>query len=57
VSVERHIDGVHVRIDGREGAPWVTFLNSIATDLGIWDAQVAAFGSRFQLLRMDAPGH
>ena len=28
-------------IDGPEGAPWITFSNSLATNLTMWDAQAA----------------
>ncbi|MDX1482879.1 MAG: alpha/beta fold hydrolase [Alphaproteobacteria bacterium] len=47
----------HVRIDGPEGAPWVTFSNSLATDLGLWDEQVALIADRFRVLRYDTRGH
>jgi 3-oxoadipate enol-lactonase len=45
------------RLDGREGAPWMVFSNSLLTDLSLWDAQVAAFGGRFRILRYDQRGH
>lgn len=53
------IDGLsfNCRIDGREGGPWLVFSNSLATDLRIWDAQVARFGEDFQILRYDQRGH
>lgn len=40
-----------------ENAPWVIFSNSLLTDLSIWDAQVAALRSRFNILRYDQRGH
>lgn len=52
-----HPDNFHVRIDGPEGAPWLVFSNSLATDLSLWDHQVAAFGGRFRILRYDQRGH
>lgn len=52
-----HLDRFHVRIDGPEGAPWLVFSNSLATDLTLWDHQVAAFGGRFRILRYDQRGH
>ena len=36
------VNGIEVkyRVDGREGAPWVTFVTGIANDLTKWDGQV-----------------
>lgn len=49
---------LYCRRDGAEGeAPWVVFGNSLVTDLSIWDAQVAALGDRFRVLRYDQRGH
>jgi len=45
------------RIDGREGAPWMVFSNSLMTNLSLWDDQVAAFGDDFRILRYDQRGH
>jgi len=44
-------------IDGREGAPWLVFSNSLATDLSMWDAQAAELGPAFRILRYDQRGH
>ncbi len=44
-------------IDGKEGAPWLTFSNSLATDLGMWEPQVAAFKNGYRILRYDTRGH
>ena len=49
--------GIHYRVDGTEGAPWLTFSNSLATDLRLWDAQVTALAPRFRILRYDTRGH
>lgn len=56
---EAHVNGItlNYRIDGPEGAPWLTFSNSLATDLSLWDAQVAALADRFRILRYDTRGH
>jgi 3-oxoadipate enol-lactonase len=53
------VNGVrlHFIIDGPQGAPWVTFSNSLATDLHLWDAQVALLADRFRILRYDTRGH
>jgi 3-oxoadipate enol-lactonase len=51
----------NLRLDGRphddETAPWLAFGNSLATDLTLWDGQVARFGDRFRILRYDTRGH
>lgn len=47
---------IHCRIDGADGAPWITFSNSLATDLHMWDAQLEALGAEHQLLRYDFRG-
>ncbi len=44
-------------IDGREGAPWVTFSNSLATNVSMWDDQVAALKDDYRMLRYDKRGH
>ena len=45
------------RIEGKRGAPWVVFSNSLATNLTMWDDQAAALADRFQILRYDQRGH
>ena len=44
-------------VEGPQGAPWVTFSNSLATDLHLWDAQAALLTDRFRILRYDTRGH
>jgi 3-oxoadipate enol-lactonase len=48
---------INCEIDGRDGAPWITFSNSLCTDLGMWAPQVAAFRDQFRILRYDTRGH
>jgi len=48
---------VHYRIDGEEGAPWLTLVTGIANDLTMWDSQVPALGKDYRLLRYDLRGH
>ena len=43
--------------DGREGAPWVVFSNSLMTNLSMWDEQAAALSDAFRVLRYDQRGH
>lgn len=47
---------LHYRIDGTEG-PWLTFCNSLGTDLHMWDAQTADLVRGFRILRYDRRGH
>jgi 3-oxoadipate enol-lactonase len=53
------VNGVELnyRIEGREGAPWLTFSNSLATNMAMWDDQVAALKDDFRILRYDKRGH
>jgi 3-oxoadipate enol-lactonase len=53
------IDGcrMHYRFDGPADAPVLLLSNSLGTALGMWDAQVPAFASRFRVLRYDSRGH
>jgi 3-oxoadipate enol-lactonase len=44
-------------ITGREGAPWLVFSNSLATNLAMWDPQVADLAGAFRILRYDQRGH
>jgi 3-oxoadipate enol-lactonase len=48
---------IEYRIDGREGAPYVTFVTGIANDLTLWDAQAEALGKDYRTLRYDLRGH
>ena len=44
-------------IEGPEGAPWIVFSNSLATNLSMWDPQVADLKGSFRILRYDQRGH
>jgi pimeloyl-ACP methyl ester carboxylesterase len=44
-SVEIDGNQFHVRIDGREGAPWVMMAHGLATNLSMWDDLVAALNA------------
>lgn len=48
---------INYQIDGREGAPWLAFSNSLMTDLSLWDDQAAELKKSFRLLRYDQRGH
>jgi len=45
------------QIEGPEGAPWLVFSNSLATNLSMWDEQAAALNKSFRILRYDHRGH
>jgi 3-oxoadipate enol-lactonase len=53
------VNGVNLnyRIDGPEGAPWVTMSNSLATTHRMWDPQMAALTKTYRVLRYDKRGH
>ncbi|MGH6953688.1 MAG: alpha/beta fold hydrolase [Alphaproteobacteria bacterium] len=48
---------LNYRIDGPEGAPWITFSNSLATNHTMWNDQTEALAGRFRVLRYDTRGH
>lgn len=48
---------LHYRFDGPADAPVVMLSNSLGTDLGLWDGQVAALAKRYRVLRYDMRGH
>src|SRR5262249_62236377 len=45
------------RVDGPESAPWLVLSNSLATNVSMWDPQVAALAGAFRILRYDQRGH
>jgi 3-oxoadipate enol-lactonase len=48
---------LHIAIDGTRGAPWLVFSNSLATDLYLWDPQIAVLAKDWSILRYDFRGH
>ena len=44
-------------IEGPQGAPWIMFSNSLATNVGMWDPQAADLKGAFRVLRYDQRGH
>jgi 3-oxoadipate enol-lactonase len=57
MKIEANGIRINYRIDGPEGAPWVTMSNSLATTHRMWDAQMAAFTKQYRVLRYDKRGH
>lgn len=48
---------IHYKIDGNPSKPALLFLNSLGTNLHMWDAQVKALENDFYMIRMDTRGH
>jgi len=48
---------INVEIEGPQNAPVLMLSNSLGTDLGMWDEQVAPFTQHFRLVRYDRRGH
>jgi len=44
-------------VTGIDGAPWLIFSNSLATNLHMWDQQAADLRNSFRILRYDQRGH
>lgn len=47
----------HYAVQGKEGAPWVTFSHALANNLSLWDDVAEHLADRFRILRFDHPGH
>ena len=48
---------VHHETAGPDGAPLLVLVNSLGTDLRVWDALLQLLADRFQTLRYDKRGH
>jgi 3-oxoadipate enol-lactonase len=48
---------LRVRIDGAEHLPWLVLSNSLATDMSLWEPQLAALTEIRRVLRYDTRGH
>jgi 3-oxoadipate enol-lactonase len=48
---------VHHVVEGPEAAPAVVLLNSLGTDLGMWEPQARALRTEFRVVRLDTRGH
>jgi 3-oxoadipate enol-lactonase len=48
---------LHHQAEGPTDAPALLFLNSLGTDLRMWDAQAMALRGDFRIIRCDARGH
>lgn len=48
---------LHHQVEGPADAPALVLLNSLGTDLRMWDAQAAALRDELRIVRCDARGH
>ena len=48
---------VHQQVEGPEDGFPLVLVNSLGTDLGMWDGQAPALAERFRLVRYDLRGH
>lgn len=48
---------IYWKLEGSEDKPALVLLNSIGTDLGLWDAAMPALLTTFRVLRLDTRGH
>ena len=48
---------INYELSGIRDAPVVTLSHSLATDLSMWDPQMAELNARFRILRYDTRGH
>jgi len=50
-------NGIDIRYDVQGSGPWLMLSHSLATDLTLWDDQMAALTPHFRVLRFDTRGH
>lgn len=55
--VQRNGANLYWKRDGRDDAPALVLLNSIGTDMDLWDGMLPHLRDRFAVLRIDARGH
>lgn len=48
---------IHYSLTGPDSAPVLVLSNSLGSNFSMWDPQLAAFSSKFRLLRYDTRGH
>jgi 3-oxoadipate enol-lactonase/4-carboxymuconolactone decarboxylase len=48
---------IYWKLEGADDKPALVLLNSIGTDLGLWDATMPALLGAFRVLRLDTRGH
>ena len=55
--IQRPGANLYWKRDGRDDAPALLLLNSIGTDMDLWDGVLPHLRNRFAVLRIDARGH
>ena len=50
-------NGIDIRYDVQGEGPWLLLAHSLATDLTLWDDNLAALTAHFRVLRFDTRGH
>ena len=52
------VNGIRMsyRIDGPEGAPWLTMITGLTNDISMWDPQMPALDKKLRVLRYDLRG-
>ncbi len=57
--MKANVNGVEINyeVSGNPDKPWLTFSNSLATNLHMWDGQAEALKDDFHILRYDKRGH
>ena len=50
-------NGIDIHYDVQGDGPWLVLAHSLATDLSMWDDQMAALEKHFTVLRFDTRGH
>ena len=50
-------NGIDIHYDVQGDGPWLVLAHSLATDLSMWDDQMAALTPHFRVLRFDTRGH
>ena len=48
---------IEYELSGKQNGPVIVFCNSLMSDMSLWDAQAAGFGSEYQILRYNQRGH
>jgi 3-oxoadipate enol-lactonase len=48
---------INFSVEGKKGAPWITFSHALCNNLTLWDEQVRLLQDRYQILRYDHRGH
>lgn len=48
---------IHWKLEGEDGAPALVLLNSIGTDMDLWDPLLPTLRAHYALLRIDTRGH